>query len=201
MLRSKTHLCWASRTSPCHASSARCVRAPWTTLWRWSCRGDSLRKTSCRFFLRTPVPVLWGPVAWTRGAAGYPQEYEARQVHAEKRQGDKKVGYKRGMGGRERWGQGRCTVLSGWMNLKQCHSWPVSFIYSMRPVISVPFSSPQRKEHSHTSSSCTEQPQVDSDQTRVKSQVLFFESESSLESCSKRHKSRPSRDAQYISTK
>lgn len=122
MLRSKTHLCWASRTSPCHASWARCVRALWKTLWRWSCRGDSLQKTSCRFFLRTPVPVLWGPVAWTQGAAGYPQEYGARQVHAEERQRDKKVGYKRGMGGPERWGRGRYTVLSGWMNLKQCHS-------------------------------------------------------------------------------
>lgn len=98
MLRRKTHLCWASRTSPCHASWARCVRAPWTTLWRWSYRGDSLRKTSCRFFPRTPVPVLWGPVAWKPGAAGYPQGYGAHQVHAEERQRDEKVRYKRGMG-------------------------------------------------------------------------------------------------------
>ncbi len=73
---------------------------------------------------------------------------------------DKKVGYKRGMGGPERWEWGIYTVLSGWVNLKQCHSLPVSFIYSMRPVISVPFSSPQRKEHSPISRSYTEQPQV-----------------------------------------
>lgn len=163
MLRRKTHLCWASRTSPCHASWARCVRAPWTTLWRWSYRGDSLRKTSCRFFPRTPVPVLWGPVAWKPGAAGYPQGYGAHQVHAEERQRDKKVGYKRGMGGPE-----RCTVLSDWVNLKQCHSWPISFIYSIRPVISVPSSSPQKRALSR---SCTGQPQVDSNQITVKSQI------------------------------
>ncbi len=46
---------------------------------------------------------------------------------------DKKVDYKRGMGGPERWEWGIYTVLSGWVNLKQCHSLPVSFIYSMRP--------------------------------------------------------------------
>ncbi len=89
---------------------------------------------------------------------------------------DKKVGYKRGMGGPERWERGRYTVLSGWVNLKQCHSWPVSFIYSMRPVISVPFSSPQRKEHSPISRSCTEQPQVGSNKITVKAQIVFFES-------------------------
>ncbi len=84
-------------------------------------------KNVCRSFLRTPVPVLWGPVAWTPGAAGYPQEYGGRYTRCVLRK-DKETRkwVTKGDGRTREMRTRRYTVLSGWVNLKQCHSWPVS---------------------------------------------------------------------------
>lgn len=86
---------------------------------------------------------------------------------------------KGGWGGPERY-----TVMSDWVNLKQCHSWPVSFIYSIRPVISVPSSSPQRKEQSQGAVRGSRKWIQIKPQSSLKSN--YFESESSLERCSKK---------------
>lgn len=66
----------------------------------------------------------------------------------------------------------------------QCHSWPVSFIYSIRPVISVPFSSSQRKEHSLGAERGSRKWIQIKPESSLKS--YFFGSESSLELCSKK---------------
>lgn len=77
-----THLCWASRTSPCRASSGRCATAPWRTRSRWSCTEGSPRRKSCRSSRRTLSPAQWEPAAWRPDAAGYRRGSEARQEHA-----------------------------------------------------------------------------------------------------------------------
>lgn len=48
---------WASRTSPCRASSRRCVTAQWRTRWRWSCTKGSPQRKSYHSSQHTPSPA------------------------------------------------------------------------------------------------------------------------------------------------
>lgn len=80
-----THLCWVSRTSPCHVSLRRCVTALWRTRWRWSYTGGSPQRKSYRSSRRTPSLALWELAAWRPNVACYLQGFEGHQVHAEKR--------------------------------------------------------------------------------------------------------------------
>lgn len=79
-----THLCWASRTSPCRASSGRCATALWRTRWRWSCTEGSPRRRSCRSSRRRPSPARWELAVWRPDEDGCQQGFEARLEHAGK---------------------------------------------------------------------------------------------------------------------
>lgn len=79
-----THLCSASRTSPCRASLGRCATAPWRTRWRWSCTGGSPRRRSFRSSRRTPSPAQWELAVWRPDVDGYQRGFEARLEHAGK---------------------------------------------------------------------------------------------------------------------
>lgn len=80
--QTETHLGWASRTSPCHVSWARCVTALWTTRWRWSCRADSLQRMSWRSSRHRSEPALWEPDVWMPSVAGSRPGSEEPREHA-----------------------------------------------------------------------------------------------------------------------
>lgn len=82
--REQSHLCWASRISPFHASSARCVKVRWKTRWRWSCTAGWPQRRSCCSFPRKPLPVPSAPGACRRDAAGCPPRSWERPGRAER---------------------------------------------------------------------------------------------------------------------